>query len=74
VLGLIAQGMSNKEIAGSLWLSERTVERHITGLYGKIQVHRRSEATAFAIRQGLVEAGAPVRLGDSPYSEPELPT
>jgi DNA-binding CsgD family transcriptional regulator len=42
VLGLLAQGLSNKEIAALLWLSERTVERHITGIYRKIAVERRS--------------------------------
>jgi DNA-binding NarL/FixJ family response regulator len=56
VLGLLAQGLSNKEIAAVLWLSERTVERHITGLYRKIGVERRSEATAFALRYGFVAA------------------
>ncbi|SDZ30421.1 helix-turn-helix transcriptional regulator [Herbiconiux ginsengi] len=54
VLGLLAQGLSNKEIAGVMWLSDRTVERHITGLYRKIGVARRSEATAFALRHGVV--------------------
>ncbi|WP_295123265.1 response regulator transcription factor [uncultured Leifsonia sp.] len=54
VLGLLAQGLSNKEIAGVLWLSDRTVERHITSLYRKIGVARRSEATAFALRHGVV--------------------
>jgi DNA-binding NarL/FixJ family response regulator len=58
VLGLLAQGLSNKEIAGVLWLSDRTVERHITGLYRKIGVERRSEATAFAFHHGLVDADA----------------
>lgn len=53
VLGLLAQGLSNREIAGVLWLSDRTVERHITGLYRKIGVARRSEATAFALRHGI---------------------
>jgi DNA-binding CsgD family transcriptional regulator len=56
VLALLAQGLSNKEIAGILWISERTVERHITSLYRKIGVERRSEATAFALRHSLVEA------------------
>jgi DNA-binding CsgD family transcriptional regulator len=41
-----------------LWLSERTVERHITGLYRKIGVERRSEATAYALRHHLVSAGS----------------
>jgi DNA-binding CsgD family transcriptional regulator len=54
VLGLLARGLSNKEIAGVMWLSDRTVERHITGLYRKIGVVRRSEATAFALRHGVV--------------------
>jgi DNA-binding NarL/FixJ family response regulator len=58
VLGLLAQGLSNKEIAGILWLSERTVERHITSLYRKIGVERRSEATAFALLHSLVETDA----------------
>jgi DNA-binding NarL/FixJ family response regulator len=53
VLGLLAQGLSNKEIAGLMWLSDRTVERHITSLYRKIGVARRSEATAFALRHGI---------------------
>jgi DNA-binding CsgD family transcriptional regulator len=58
VLGLLAQGLSNKEIAGVLWLSERTVERHITSHYRKIGVERRHDATAFAVRHGLVAADA----------------
>jgi len=56
VLGLLAQGLSNKEIAAILCLSDRTVERHVTGLYRKIGVERRTEATAFALRCGLVDA------------------
>lgn len=58
VLGLLAQGLSNKEIAAELWLSDRTVERHITGLYAKIGVRRRTEATLFALQQGLDDVGA----------------
>ncbi len=54
VLGLVAQGLSNKEIAGMMRLSHRTVERHLTSLYRKIGVTRRSAATAFALRAGAV--------------------
>jgi len=57
VLGLLAQGLSNKEIAGVMWLSDRTVERHVTSVYRKIRVARRSEATAFALRHGVVQLG-----------------
>ena len=53
VLGLLAAGHSNKEIAAELFLSERTVERHITTIYRKTETHRRTEAMAFALRHGL---------------------
>ena len=55
VLGLLAAGRSNKEIAAELFLSERTVERHITTVYRKIGTHRRTEAMAFALRHGLAD-------------------
>jgi DNA-binding CsgD family transcriptional regulator len=55
VLGLLAVGHSNKEIAADLFLSERTVERHITNVYRKIGTRRRTEAMAFALRHGLAD-------------------
>lgn len=48
-LQLLAQGMTNREIAQALVLSERTVQRHIADIYGKIGARNRSEATAFAM-------------------------
>lgn len=54
VLGLLAQGLSNKEIGVLLHLSPRTVERHVAKAYRKIGAHRRAAATAFALRHGLV--------------------
>lgn len=62
VLGLLAAGHSNKEIAAELFLSERTVERHITTVYRKIGTRRRTEAMAFALRHGL--ADVEVATGD----------
>jgi pimeloyl-ACP methyl ester carboxylesterase/DNA-binding CsgD family transcriptional regulator len=53
VLRLIAAGRSNKAIATSLKTSERTVARHITNLYRKIDAHSKAAATAYAIRHGL---------------------
>jgi pimeloyl-ACP methyl ester carboxylesterase/DNA-binding CsgD family transcriptional regulator len=53
ILRLIACGRSNSEIAEQLVLSVRTVERHITNVYGKIEARGRAEATAFALRSGL---------------------
>jgi DNA-binding CsgD family transcriptional regulator len=54
VLRLIAAGGSNREIADELVLSVRTVERHITNLYGKIGARGKADATAYALRHGLL--------------------
>ncbi len=51
VLRLLALGSTNREIADSLVLSERTVQRHIANIYDKINVRNRAEATAFAINK-----------------------
>jgi non-specific serine/threonine protein kinase len=53
VLRLIAAGQSNKEIAADLYLSVRTVERHITNLYAKIGARGKADATAWALRHGI---------------------
>lgn len=53
VLRMIAEGRTNKEIAAKLALSERTVARHITNLYAKIDVRSKFEATAYALKNGL---------------------
>jgi DNA-binding NarL/FixJ family response regulator len=54
VLGLLAGGLSDREIAGELQLSPRTVGRHVENAYRKLGVHRRAEAAVFAHRHGLV--------------------
>jgi predicted ATPase/DNA-binding NarL/FixJ family response regulator len=53
VLRLLAAGKSNREIGDALYLSVRTVERHIANLYRKIDARNRAEATAFAVQRGL---------------------
>jgi ATP/maltotriose-dependent transcriptional regulator MalT len=53
VLSLLTRGMSNRAIASQLFVSVRTVERHIRNLYTKINAHNRADATAFAFRHGL---------------------
>jgi len=53
VLRLIALGKSNREIAGELVLSVRTVERHITNFYAKINARGRADATSYALSHGL---------------------
>jgi len=54
VLCLVASGMSNQEIARSLTLSIRTVERHVENTYSKLRVKSRVQATAYALGRGLV--------------------
>ncbi len=51
ILGLIASGKTNREIAAELVLSLRTVERHVNDIYAKLGVRNRTEAVAFALRQ-----------------------
>ena len=53
VLGLLAAGRSNRQIAQALYVSPRTVQRHIANLYLKTGAHCRAEATAYALRHGL---------------------
>ncbi|MFL6054796.1 MAG: helix-turn-helix transcriptional regulator [Actinoallomurus sp.] len=55
VLGLLARGLSDKEIAALLHLSPRTVGRHVEKAYRKVGVHRRAEAAVFAMRHGLLK-------------------
>jgi len=55
VLKLIADGLSNKEIAEKLVLSEKTVKNHINNIFSKLHVYDRSQAILYAIRRGLVK-------------------
>ncbi|MFW6063140.1 MAG: response regulator [Chloroflexota bacterium] len=55
VLQLLAQGLQNKEIAGELVISERTVKFHVSSILGKLGAGNRTEAVAIAAQHGLVE-------------------
>ncbi|MBL1076882.1 response regulator transcription factor [Nocardia sp. 2] len=55
VLGLVASGMTNSAIAQKLSLSEKTVSRHLSNIFSKIDVSSRAGATAFAYQHGLVQ-------------------
>jgi DNA-binding CsgD family transcriptional regulator len=54
VLRLVATGKTNKEIAAQLSLSEKTVDRHVSNIFGKVDVTTRAAATAFAYEHHLV--------------------
>ena len=63
---MIAEGKRTREIAEKLVLSERTVERHIAGVYAKIGARNRSEATAFALsRPEVVQLGGKYSIAAS---------
>ncbi len=54
VLSLLARGMSNKEIAEELYISEKTVKNHVSNVLRKLDVNDRTQAVITALKQGLV--------------------
>ncbi|WP_448808405.1 ATP-binding protein [Agromyces bauzanensis] len=55
VLALVAEGLTDRAIGGRLFISPRTVERHVSNLLAKVGAGRRSELTAIAHRDGLAD-------------------
>jgi DNA-binding NarL/FixJ family response regulator len=54
VLQLVAQGLTNEEVAERLVISPRTVDTHLTSIYSKIGVSSRSAATRYAMEHHLI--------------------
>ena len=54
VLQLATKGLSNKEIAANLIISEKTVKNHIANIFSKLQVNDRTQTVLYALRKGLV--------------------
>jgi DNA-binding NarL/FixJ family response regulator len=53
ILGMIAEGKRNKEIADALYITEKTVKNYISNILFKLQVNSRTEAALLAVRHGL---------------------
>jgi DNA-binding NarL/FixJ family response regulator len=54
ILQLVAEGMRNKELAGSLGISEQTAQGHIKNILSKLKVNDRTEAVTVALRRGII--------------------
>jgi DNA-binding NarL/FixJ family response regulator len=61
VLRLVAKGMSNREIADELYISENTVKNHVRNILEKLHLHSRMEAVIYAVRERLLD----IRTGES---------
>jgi DNA-binding NarL/FixJ family response regulator len=65
VLKLVARGLSNRQIAETLFLTDATVKTHLAHVYSKLGVRDRVQAVVFAYESGLARRGTS-RKGDSP--------
>ena len=54
ILQLLAQGMRNDDIASKLFISPQTVQTHVRNILGKLRVHSKLEAVAFAVKYGAI--------------------
>jgi DNA-binding NarL/FixJ family response regulator len=57
VLDCVAQGLSNKEIADELFVTEQTVKNHMTSVLRKLDVNDRVQAVLYAVKNGWIEIG-----------------
>ena len=58
VLGLLGRGLSNRELADALYVSEKTVKTHVSSILAKLRLSDRTQAALFAVRHGLAEPPA----------------
>jgi DNA-binding NarL/FixJ family response regulator len=56
VLRLVAEGLTNRQIAEQLVVSEHTVHRHVTSILRKLHLPSRTAAATYAVRTGLVDS------------------
>jgi DNA-binding NarL/FixJ family response regulator len=54
IIRLVAQGMSNREMAAALRLSARTIKFHLDNIYSRLNVNTRTQAAIYALRHGLI--------------------
>jgi len=66
MLRYVARGLSNQEIADMLVVSERTVRTHISNVLGKLHLANRTQATLYALREGIAD----LAIEDHPPGDP----
>jgi two-component system, NarL family, response regulator LiaR len=64
VLKLLARGKANKQIASTLYVSEKTIKAHVSSILMKLGVQSRTQAALYAVRSGLVSLD---ELGEEPW-------
>ncbi len=57
ILRLVGKGLTNKDIGQQLYISDRTVQAHLSNIFSKLGVNSRTEAVMYAVRRGWISAG-----------------
>jgi DNA-binding NarL/FixJ family response regulator len=66
IVALITEGLTNKDVAGRLFISEATARNHLTSILDKLQLRDRFQLTVYAFRRGLVRPPQPAMLLHGP--------
>jgi DNA-binding NarL/FixJ family response regulator len=74
ILGLLAEGRTQKQIAAALVISPKTVGTHIQAVLGRLGVHNRAQAVAEAFRRGIVVTDFEAHRLDDGEGQPALPS
>ncbi len=59
ILGLLAQGLSNRDIAARLFIAEKTVRNRLSGIFRRLHLENRTQAALYAIQEGIAEPDLP---------------